>query len=710
MIVPVPVFNKLIMLFMVRRGVLTIIIASMLLPLCAEEVDMGMAAKVAANFSFERTGRHIEIPLEQTFIRGSGDMPYYYVFRLPVEGFVIVSAEDVMPPVLGYSFTEHYNHEDQPDSYRNFMQTYCDAIDHIREKEVVQPVETAKQWAYYLDPGSETGFGATKSKSVEPLVLSKWDQGYPYNALCPENPEGPGGHVLAGCVATAMSQVMYYWRYPMQGTGSHTYYYPPYGYITADFGNTNYQWNGMTKAISFYEPEPIAELQFHCGVGVEMMYGAGGSGAYSSDVPPALENYFGYSTDCYYTWKEDHSHNEWISMLKDNLDNGWPMYYSGYSSSGGHAFVCDGYDDDHFHFNFGWSGSSDGYYTLFEVGGFNNGQGAVFDTYPGSNYPYYCNGDKVLTHKKGSIEDGSGPVADYQDGASCSWLISPQTAEDSISHITITFLAFETEPNDVVSIYDGPTAQDNLLGEYSGDQIPDPITSGGNEVLIVFTSDGSGTGAGWLAEYLAHSPDYCSGVATMTDPQGSFTDGSGNFNYHNGTTCMWEIIPELEEPVTLYFTEFNTEADRDRVRVYDYETQELLAEYSGVYSGNNMPGPVTSPSGKMFVAFASNSSVTYEGWSAHYAPGAVGMVNSLPEKDGFRVYPNPVSDRLFVEMTEENSIIEILNLTGSKMLRQVVEEDQGTATEVDVSDLASGIYILRVITGSGSFARRIVIR
>ncbi len=89
------------------------------------------------------------------------------------------------------------------------------------------------------------------------------------------------------------------------------------------------------------------------------------------------------------------------------------MYYSGYSSAGGHAFVCDGYQEEYFHFNFGWGGSQDGFYTLLSVNGFNDGQGAVFDTYPGSNYPYYCTGDHVLTNINGSITDGSGPLNDY---------------------------------------------------------------------------------------------------------------------------------------------------------------------------------------------------------------------------------------------------------------------------------------------------------
>jgi hypothetical protein len=229
---------------------------------------------------------------------------------------------------------------------------------------------------------------------------------------------------------------MYYWRHPMQGTGSHSYNYSPYGNLSANFGSTTYNWVGMKNSIDYSNTDPIAELQYHCGIAVEMMYGPNGSGAYSWDVPYAMENYFGYSTDC------DYNNSVWENMLKDNIDNGWPMYYSGFSSAGGHAFVCNGYQDNYFHFNFGWGGSSDGFYTLLDVNGFNQGQGAVLDTYPTGNYPNFATGDHVLTQFSGSIVDGSGPVEDYQNNTSCTWLIDPQTEEDSVSNITLKFFRF----------------------------------------------------------------------------------------------------------------------------------------------------------------------------------------------------------------------------------------------------------------------------
>ena len=131
---------------------------------------------------------------------------------------------------------------------------------------------------------------------MDPLLPVLWNQDFPYNAYCPLDAAGPGGHVYAGCVATAMSMIMTYYRYPEHGTGSYSYNYSPYGNISANFGQTYYDWDAMLNSItsgSGRAVNAIAELQYQCGVSVRMMYGADGSGAYSEDVPYALRTYFG---------------------------------------------------------------------------------------------------------------------------------------------------------------------------------------------------------------------------------------------------------------------------------------------------------------------------------------------------------------------------------------------------------------------------------
>jgi len=682
------------------------------------EVDKDQAYAVAVNFIMEKSAvgedgiSSEDLLLDKIYTLESGGSVACYIFTFDPEGFVVVAAEDVLPPVLGYSITGFYGHENQPDSYRNFMQTYADAVAFIRENESLQSLETASLWKHYLQPGPHGLSASPFSKSVSPLLTCKWNQNYPYNALCPEDPDGPGGHVYAGCVATAMSQVMYYWRHPLQGTGSHSYYYPPYGNISADFANTTYQWEGMSNSIYHENTYPIAELQFHCGVAVEMMYGPGGSGAYSQDVPYAFKTYFGYSPACYFSWKDDHPATEWANMLQANLDNGWPMYYSGFSSSGGHAFVCDGYQDDKFHFNFGWGGSSDGYYTLLNVAGFNDGQAAIFDTYPASGYPNFCTGSHTLNLKTGSITDGSGPLEAYGNNADCSWLISPQAGTDSISKITLNFVAFETEVTDVLRVFDGPTPQSPLLGEFSGSTLPSNLISSGNEVLVVFTSDITGSSAGWVMEYKAVIPDYCKGVVTLEDSAGSLSDGSGSFEYHNNSSCLWKIVPPGAQSVTISFTSFQTENENDRVVIYDLETQQLLAEYSGAYSPDNLPLPVTSTSGKMFIGFQTNGSVTGGGWSAVFASDITGLVNTATG-ESIKVYPNPTADKINISLpgNEGGAVaIRLYSLTGTEVLSLTVTPPSGPCEQsMDAEHLPAGTYVLKIIGTPEPVVRRIVI-
>ncbi len=214
--------------------------------------------------------------------------------------------------------------------------------------------------------------------------------------MCPEDFDGPCERTYAGCVATAMAQVMFYYKYPLQGTGSHSYNDYPYGYQSANFGNTTYSWNSMENQIMGYNNPAIAELLYHCGVSVNMNYGPDGSSASSSYVVSALINYFNYSPSIDLVHRDSYTDSEWKNILIENLDNKIPLYYDGYDEDQwvGHAFVCDGYqNEDYFHFNWGWSGYYNGYFYLdnLNVGGsnFSSWQGAIIYIYPATYKNYF---------------------------------------------------------------------------------------------------------------------------------------------------------------------------------------------------------------------------------------------------------------------------------------------------------------------------------
>jgi len=232
-------------------------------------------------------------------------------------------------------------------------------------------------------------FSRFGTREISPLLTTNWNQDWPYNQLCPVDNAGPGGHVYAGCVATAMSMVMKYWNWPVTGQGSHGYTAYPYGYQSVSFANTTYLWDQMPNAISLTN-DPIARLMYHCGVAVNMDYAPDGSGAQSADAAAALRQYFRYYTGLNYVEKQNYTQTTWDNLLREQLDNVHPLYYSGGGTSGGHAWACDGYQGtNYFHFNWGWGGWDNGYFYSNALntdnGSFNQYQGIIINVHP-ANY------------------------------------------------------------------------------------------------------------------------------------------------------------------------------------------------------------------------------------------------------------------------------------------------------------------------------------
>lgn len=318
-----------------------------------------------------------------TTLKGATQESRVYIYNIGDHGCVMVSGNMVLPPILGYSLDKPMpSLEDAPENVSYWFNHYVEMIDFAVAQGIEPEAEILQQWEDAL-----RGVFQTKgTTTVEPLVATRWNQDCYYNEYCPATSGGgwwggPCGHVYAGCVACAMSQVMKYWDHPAVGFGSHSYVHGTYGEQSANFGATTYQWDQMPTQV-YSHNDAVATLMYHCGVSVNMNYGADGSGANSRDVETALRSYFGYC-GAKYLEKSKYDEDTWIAMLKSDLDLSHPIYYSGSSGSSGHAFVCDGYDNnDLFHFNFGWSGSADNYYSLYDVNGYNEQQAAVINIVP----------------------------------------------------------------------------------------------------------------------------------------------------------------------------------------------------------------------------------------------------------------------------------------------------------------------------------------
>jgi len=201
-----------------------------------------------------------------------------------------------------------------------------------------------------------------KRAAVAPMLETQWGQLAPYNLMCPEDEEAENGFVPTGCGATALAQLMAFWKYPAVGYGKHSYSAGVYGQQSADFSSSEYNWTDMTA-------NDLAKIHYHAGVSVDMDYGTTGSASTMTDLMTALKTYFGYSYKMRIERKLNFSDAEWEQMIKDELNAGRPLLYRGDDAGvNGHIWIVDGYDDQSFfHMNWGWDGDFNGYFDLDQL-------------------------------------------------------------------------------------------------------------------------------------------------------------------------------------------------------------------------------------------------------------------------------------------------------------------------------------------------------
>ncbi|MBW6460244.1 MAG: C10 family peptidase [Bacteroidales bacterium] len=672
----------------------------------SSHVTPEQASEVALKFYYERVQFHkslnySDLSIQASFTVSGKEKPLYYIFNISPAGFIAIAADDAVTPVLCYSFNGSYENDNQPENFQAWIEQYRRQLESVELINISPEPEVKSQWDYYRNT-SRVNLRPFSGREVPPLLTSTWNQGIYYNELCPADPAGPGGRCYAGCVATAMGQVMNYFRWPDTGTGSYTYECPPYGTLSADFGNSTYHWDLMETSLS-HSNTYVAEVLYHLGVSVDMVYGPDGSGMYNHKAAYSLRTYFKYSPETQYVFR-DSTTMDWDSLLVSHLDQRIPMYYAGWSEPHiyGHAFVCDGYQGTgYYHFNWGWGGSYDGYFYTGNLtpGGsnFNLAQELIINAVPDTNqynYPLYCSGSASYSTLYGTIDDGSGPVYPYLDLSDCSWLIAPA---DSVEGISLKFLNFSLETGDTLKIFEGDTLTAPLLGAFTGSGLPPDISTESNRLFLHFVSDSVQAGEGFLASYSSVLPVYCSGSVILNATSDTISDGSGPYNYHNNSLCMWRIIPENAGAVTIHFTEFETEELNDVVKIFDLSSQALLAEYSGYYP--DLPEPVTATGGKMLVTFTTNHAVIAPGWTAYYETETV-SIPDIESSNVLVVYPNPSCGMVTIRFSEEvqkTTRVIITDLSGRELLRREVSRMNSGSTQLDLRHLSPGIYFLNVI-------------
>ena len=354
------------------------------MPMFAERVAPETARKVATTFLNNNGAKATQL----TDLSEAAGFTNLYIFNAE-QGFVVMAADDCVKPILGYSLTGKFVAEGMPENISSWLQGYNDEIQYAVDNKLRASSEIVQQWSDLFNGIPNVAKATTV---VDPLLTTQWNQGSPYNNLCPSD-------APTGCVATAMAQVMKHWNYPAHGIGTHSYTHSTYGVQFADFNSTNYDWTNMTDTYNGSSTNDqklaVATLMYHCGVSVNMSYGTDQSEAITADVAYALKTFFNYSSDVQYLERSKYTNAAWINMLKSDLDQSRPIQYRGNGAGGGHSFVCDGYDsDNNFHFNWGWGGNCDAYYSIDNLnpgpggigsgayGIYNNNQGAIFGIHP----------------------------------------------------------------------------------------------------------------------------------------------------------------------------------------------------------------------------------------------------------------------------------------------------------------------------------------
>lgn len=357
-----------------------------ILSLLAVAVAMGNASArtLSPAEALSRAASHASVPAKVKGLRGAskapvltlseGETPMVYVFENSDSGYLILSADDIAAPVLGYSDSGELDVDNLPDNLAWWLGQY--------RAEIAAAVAAGETAAY-------APVSRANRQAIAPLVTTKWNQDAPYNLKCPTS---GNAYCMTGCVATAMAQVMKYHNWPVKGTGSYSYKWGTQT-LSMNFAATTFDWANMLDTYSSTattaQTTAVATLMSACGISVNMSYGTSASGASSMRVGPALIDYFGYDKGARNEFRACYGLTQWEEMIYNDLKANGPIYYDGANDEVGHAFVCDGYSTDgYFHFNWGWGGVSDGYFLLNALNpdsqgiggstsGYNSGQMAI---------------------------------------------------------------------------------------------------------------------------------------------------------------------------------------------------------------------------------------------------------------------------------------------------------------------------------------------
>lgn len=415
-----------------------------------------------------------------------------YVFNRGEKGFIVTSADDRLPALLGYSDEGAFDVTKVSPELKWWLGQYASEASYFLKNE---------------DKYIRSARTRVDRPDIPELLNTKWDQWAPYNQNCPDD---GGGQCVTGCVATAMAQVIKYHNYPATGSGSHSYNWYgktlsfDYEAVDFDYANMLDEYNPYDDTATDVQKEAVAQLMYACGVGVNMSYSSSMSSAFDLLVVNALQKYFNYSSSVHYLLRSHYTTQEWEDIVYAELEAKRPVIYGGQAPTGGHEFVCDGYKDGFFHINWGWSGYGNGYFPLsgldpnYEgIGGFEGGYNYDQDIICGitpdkgetsSSYAIYSSGGLGVAE----VQFNRYAVMQIDNGFIGNYGVDPVTLDFYLKVVSDDGQEYVSES--ALSLSFSTAAADGYVSGYSGFTLllPEDLSEGNYKAYLGFkTPEGS---------------------------------------------------------------------------------------------------------------------------------------------------------------------------------------------------------------------------
>lgn len=717
-------------------------------------VDENTARTTGCNYLMQRNVQGVQSPtdLELSYTATSQiagkTVADYYVFNIVGgNGFVLVTADDNVMPVLAYSAEQSFNYNRIAPAAAYWVDNYKRLIAYVIENHLNAQEGVSEQWQSLKSFTKQNV--AAKTTSVTPLLTTKWDQAPYYNQYCPG---GSGSSkCVTGCGATAMAQIMKFHNWPVVGMGMHSFYHPSYGNLSANFGTTTYQWSSMPNSITSNNPA-VGTLMYHCGVSVNMDYGTASAGGSSSYVGFAASKYVNnaeYALKTYFKYKPtvktlyrngdqvgytpaytSYTTTAWIAALQAELNAGRPILYTGQGAGGGHAWVCDGFQssDNKMHFNWGWGGSGpDGYYSVDNVappslgtggggGNFNDDQTATINIEP-DTYPTYTDNIKMKNPVNFST---SLPVA--YNGAIT---FKTKFMNGRTTAFAGDFCAqlFDATTNNYVTTLQTITGQSIAAGDSSA-QLTFSATGVKRLVSAAYTLKLMYRNTG----VTAWSPVGNNGTIynyAMVDVK-----NDTSLRMYGPTTVTSGLPIAIGGPLNLSMKVYNasTTAFSGSMRLQLTNVSTGTAYVITTEPGVNIPSymPVvggfaatnTAPAGwyALEVQHQFNSTGTFYSTGSKDYPnpilvnvGVVDVAEIESMKHQVLVFPNPAKDMVTVMFNDNNVSRVIISDISGRVIENLPADPNASSMQIPVSNYAAGTYIAQFVTDKETITQKISI-